>query len=111
MAQRFDLIYIGIKGAVLALDRDSGQIVWRTELKGTDFVNVMVERGDLFAASRGELYRLNPATGDIMWRNTLPGLGWGLVTVAGGAQAPAAAEKKRRDAAAAAAAASTSAAS
>jgi len=82
MAERFDPIYIGIKGAVLALDRDSGQIVWRTELKGTDFVNVMVEGGDLFAASRGELYRLNPATGDIMWRNTLPGLGWGIVTAA-----------------------------
>jgi outer membrane protein assembly factor BamB len=102
MAQRFDPIYIGLKGAVLALDRDSGQIVWRTELKGSDFVNVVLQGGDLFAASRGELYRLNPATGDLIWGNTLPGLGWGIVTVAGGAQAPAAAEKKRRDDAAAA---------
>ena len=102
MAQRFDPIYIGLQGAVLALDRDSGQIVWRTELKGRDFVNVALQNGDLFAASRGELYRLNPATGDILWRNTLAGLGWGIVTVAGGAQAPAAAEKKRRDDAAAA---------
>ena len=41
MARRFDPIYIGLKGAVLALDRDSGQIVWRTELKGRDFVNVV----------------------------------------------------------------------
>jgi hypothetical protein len=101
MAQRFDPIYIGLKGAVLALDRESGQIVWRTELKGSDFVNVVLQNGDLFAASRGELYRLNPASGDIVWCNTLPGLGWGIVTVAGGAQAPAA-EKKRRDDAAAA---------
>ena len=108
MAQRFDPIYVGIKGAVLALDRDSGQIVWRTELKGTDSVNVAVQNGDLFAASRGELYRLNPADGEIVWCNTLRGLGWGLVTIASGAQAPAAAEKKRRDAAAAAAAASAS---
>src|SRR5437879_12152052 len=88
MAQRFDPIYIGLKGAVLALDRDSGQIVWRTELKGIDFVNVVLQNGDLFAASRGELYRLNPATGDIIWRNTLSGLGWGIVTMAGGRQAP-----------------------
>jgi hypothetical protein len=43
MAQRFDPIYVGIKGAVLALGRDSGQIVRRTELKGSDCVNVAVQ--------------------------------------------------------------------
>ena len=101
MAQRSDPIYIGIYGAVLALDRETGEILWRTELKGDDFVNVTVQNGDLFAASRGELYRLNPSGGDILWRNTLRGLGWGIVTVAGGSPVPAAAEKKRRDDAAA----------
>ena len=105
MASRRDLVYVGIKGAVMAVDRDSGEIVWSTALKGSDFVNVIVQDGDLFAASRGELYRLNPSNGAVMWRNSLPGLGWGIVTVAGGAQAPGAAEKKRRDDAAAAAAA------
>jgi len=108
MAQRLDPIFIGIKGAVLALDRGSGPIVWRTELKSNDFVNVAVQNGDLFAASRGELCRLDPATGEILWRNVLPGLGWGIVTMAGAAQAPASAEKKRRDAAAAAATAAAS---
>src|SRR5437764_5275860 len=107
MAQRSDPIYIGLNGTVLALDRESGETIWRADLKGSDFVNVVLQDGDLFAASRGELYRLNPATGDILWRNKLPGLGLGIVTVAGGAQTPAAADKKRRDQAAAGAAAAS----
>jgi len=33
-----DLIYIGVRGSVLALDRSTGVEIWRTELKGLDFV-------------------------------------------------------------------------
>jgi outer membrane protein assembly factor BamB len=105
---RFDPIYVGLKGTVLALDRATGHTLWRTDVKGSDFVNVAVQDDGLFAASRGELCRLDPQTGEILWRNALPGLGWGIVSLAGASQAPPAAEKKRRDAAAAAAAASAS---
>jgi len=93
---------------VVAIDRDTGETLWTTDLKGSEFVNVALDGGDLFAASRGRLYRLDPSTGDIRWCNELPGLGYGLVSIAGSSQSgAAAAEKQRRDAAAAAATAAT----
>src|SRR5262245_52780577 len=105
MASRTETIFVGIKGTVAAIDRTSGETLWSTNLKGSDFVNVTLQDGDLFAACRGRLYRLDPSTGAIQWCNELPGLGWGIVTIAGASQVPAGEEKRRRDAQAAAAAA------
>jgi outer membrane protein assembly factor BamB len=107
MAQN-QLLYIGISGTVLAVDRATGQEVWRTKLKSSDFVNVVLEDGALYAGTRGELFCLDPATGQIRWKNELSGLGWGLVTIASaaGSQGVLVGEKKRRDDAAAAAASS-----
>jgi hypothetical protein len=51
--------------------------IWRSELKGIDFVNVVFQDGDLYATTKGELFRLDPATGKILWQNPLKGLGWG----------------------------------
>jgi outer membrane protein assembly factor BamB len=86
---------------VIAVDRNTGDTLWTSELKGGEFVDVMIIDGDLFAASKGRLYRLDPVTGDVLWRNDLPGLGWGIVSIAGSHSAPAA-DKLRRDQAAAA---------
>jgi outer membrane protein assembly factor BamB len=98
-------VFVGIKGMVLALDRATGEEVWRSPLAGADFVNVTLLDGDLFAAARGELFALETSTGKILWHNPLKGLGRGLLTIAGGLQqAVPMAEKKRRDAQAAAAA-------
>ena len=66
-------IFIGIKGTVAAIDRATGQEVWRTELKGGDFVNAVVQDGDLYAATHGELFCLDVATGRIRWHNQLKG--------------------------------------
>lgn len=104
MAARSNMIAVGIKGTVLAIDRDTGETLWSTALKGSDFVNVSLEGGDVFASSKGRLYRLDSTTGDIRWCNELPGLGWGIVSIAGADGAASVAEKQRRDAAAAAAA-------
>ena len=101
MTMGADTIFVGIKGAVLALERSSGTTQWRSELKGSDFVNVTLHDGDLFAASKGRLYRLDPGSGAILWCNELPGLGWGVMTIAGGSQVVPAEEKRRRDAQAA----------
>ena len=106
MASRADTIFVGIKGTVVAIDRTSGETRWSTELKGSDFVNVTLQDGDLFASCRGRLYKLDSDTGTIQWCNELPGLGWGIVTIAGASQAVTGEEKRRRDAQRAAAAAS-----
>jgi outer membrane protein assembly factor BamB len=105
------IVFIGISGCVVALDRSTGTEIWRTQLKGSDFVNVVVTDGDIFATTKGALFCLDQATGQIRWRNPLKGLGFGLSTVAVcGAtsdQTPVV-QKKRRDQAAAAAAAAAS---
>ena len=112
------LIFIGIKGSVLALDRTTGQHVWTTSLKGSDFVNVVLQDGAVLASCRGEIFCLDPLSGVEIWRNPLKGFGRGLATIAT-QQNPAdgnkgvLAEKRRRDeeAATAAAVAATVAAS
>jgi outer membrane protein assembly factor BamB len=106
-----DLVFLGIKGNVVALDRATGAEVWRVLLKGDDFVNVVLSEGELYATARGEIYALDQSTGHIRWSNPLKGLGWGMVTIAvtggSGSQAPAVMTKRRREQAAAAAAASS----
>jgi len=105
-----DLVFIGIKGSVVALKRFTGQQVWATHLKGADFVNVVLQNEVLLASCCGEIFCLNPLTGQGLWHNPLKGLGRGLATIAaehtlGSSLALVLAEKRRRDEEAAAAAA------
>ncbi len=100
-------LMIGIRGTVLALDRTTGREIWRTLLKGGDFVNVTLAGDQVLATTRGEIFCLDKA-GTILWHNPLKGLGQGLVTIAleaGAAQASACAQKLREDAQVAAGAA------
>ncbi len=113
-----DLVFVGIKGSVIALDRTTGGQVWGTTLKSSNFVNVAVQDDAVLAACQGEIFCLDPLTGATRWHNPLKGLGLGLVTFAtgsnpGSGNASALAEKRRRDqqAAASAAAGSSAAAS
>lgn len=101
---RQNVIFIGIKGTVAALDRATGEAVWMTELKGADFVNLVIDDDNLYATTKGEIYCLDPTSGNLRWHNRLSGMGWGLVTIAtaNGGQVISMAEKRRRDQAAAA---------
>ncbi len=103
-----ELVFIGIKGSVVALNRATGKQVWATHLKGSDFVNVMLDQEQVLATCYGEVFCLNACTGDALWQNPLKGFGTGLATMVSGAQpatGPTAAlsEKRRRDEAASAA--------
>lgn len=89
-------LIIGLKGTVVAVDRSTGETLWSTRLKGGQFVTVVVEDGAIFAATYGRLYRLDPATGEVRWSNDLPGLGYGLVCIAGASDAALFGENKRR---------------
>jgi len=75
-------VFVGIKNCVVALDDHSGIEVWRTQLRGSDYVTVVWDGQALFAANSGEVWRLNPQTGELLWHNGLKGLGRGLVTIA-----------------------------
>src|SRR6266404_1333947 len=97
-----ELVFIGIKGSVLALNRATGEQVWATHLKGSDFVNVVMEEETIFAATSGEIYCLDPVGGEGLWHNELKGFGTGLATIAthkspGNGAATVMAEKHVRD--------------
>ncbi len=90
------------KGSIVALNRATGQQVWATHLKGSDFVNVVVQDGAILASCYGEIFCLDPLTGVGTWHNPLKGFGTGLATIATGQNpgdsiAPVLAEKRRRD--------------
>jgi outer membrane protein assembly factor BamB len=105
-----ELVFIGIKGSVVALNRATGAQVWADHLKGSDFVNVDVEDGKVYATTSGEIFCLDPLTGEGLWHNPLKGYGTGLATIATennlrSSLATVLAEKRRRDQEAAAASA------
>ena len=105
-----ELVFVGIGGSVVALNRATGTQVWATRLKRYDLVNVVLEEGRLLATCQGEIFCLDPATGEKRWHNPLKGFGTGLATIATEENprnnVPALmAEKRNREQAAAAAAA------
>lgn len=77
-----ELLFIGIRGTVLALHRRNGQIIWQTELAGWDFVNLVLDGEDLLATAKGQISCLDPATGRIRWTNPLRGYGYGIISIA-----------------------------
>ena len=76
------VIYLGIKGSVIALDAVTGQQLWATHLKSVGFVNVVLDGDKLYAATYGEIFCLDPATGAGLWHNPLKGFGLGLISIA-----------------------------
>jgi outer membrane protein assembly factor BamB len=72
-------IFLGVGNHVVALDPLDGHEIWRTKLKTSSYVTVLVLPDRVIAGCGGEAFGLDPATGTILWRNKLKGLGIGLV--------------------------------
>jgi outer membrane protein assembly factor BamB len=78
-----EMLFIGVGGHALALDRATGMERWRTKLKGSTATVLLHRDGDqLYASASGELFCLDPGTGAIRWHNRLKGLGLGIVAMA-----------------------------
>lgn len=97
-----DLVFIGIRGSVVALDGATGKQMWATHLKGWSFVNLVLQDGAVLASCFGEVFCLDPFTGNALWHNPLKGFGTGLATIAtednpGFGNVSVMAEKRRRD--------------
>ena len=95
------MVYLGIKGGVIAVDRESGAEIWATALGGSDFVSVLVDGDRIFAGTKGEAYCLDAVSGSRIWHNDLPGRGLGIMTIAtagGSTSVSASAGKRRKDA-------------
>jgi outer membrane protein assembly factor BamB len=78
-----DLIYIGFNSQVVALHRDSGEIVWSWKApEGTGFPAVLIDGDRLIVSVQGYTYCLDPGTGEEVWRNPLKGMGVGTPCLA-----------------------------
>ena len=82
-----ELVYVGIKGQVLALNQATGETLWATKLPtgmlgGLGFVHLVVDGDCIFATTQGESSCLDPVTGKIRWHNPLKGYGLGIASVA-----------------------------
>jgi hypothetical protein len=78
-----DLVFVGFKSQVIALDRKNGQIVWRWESpKGIGFVAVLLDGDQLVVSVNGYTYGLDPVTGKQAWFNPLEGMGTGIPCLA-----------------------------
>jgi outer membrane protein assembly factor BamB len=77
-------VYVGIKGTAVALDPNTGAILWKTRLTGSQFVNLVSDGERVFAVNQGEVYCLDARTGAILWHNPLKGLGLGIASLVAG---------------------------
>ena len=76
-------LFIGIKGHVICLDKETGKSVWTKQLKtSSGITNVHLDGDYLFASTRGHLFCLNPDDGSEKWTNPLNGMGSGPCIIA-----------------------------
>lgn len=79
-----DFVFAGLTGFVVALDRRSGEEIWRHSLEGSGYglVSLLLDGDLLLVGAGGRTYALDPFTGDVAWMNRLPGLGFSTVSLA-----------------------------
>jgi outer membrane protein assembly factor BamB len=76
------LIFVGLRGYVIALDRDSGETVWSNDNLKSGFTTLLLDGDRLIVSTNGYMYCLDPLTGDILWQNPLKGYGVGVTDLA-----------------------------
>ncbi|MCC7475755.1 MAG: PQQ-binding-like beta-propeller repeat protein [Pirellulales bacterium] len=74
------LIFVGLNGYAVALDRDTGEIVWSNNQMKSGYVTLLLDFDRLIASTNGYIYCLDPQTGNILWHNPLKGYGAGAPT-------------------------------
>src|SRR6478609_6002708 len=74
------LIFVGLNGYALALDRETGEIVWSNNEMKSGYVTLLLDFDRLIVSTNGYIYCLDPLTGKILWHNPLKGYGVGAPT-------------------------------
>jgi outer membrane protein assembly factor BamB len=74
------LFFFGLNGYDLALDRNTGEIVWSNNQLKSGYVTMLLDGDRLIVSTNGYIYCLDPLTGDILWNNPLSGYGFGAPT-------------------------------
>jgi len=74
------LVFVGLNGYAVALDRDTGEIVWSNDQMHSGYVTLLLDGDRLIASTNGYIYCLDPLTGEIQWHNPMSGYGAGAPT-------------------------------
>ena len=80
-----EVVLLGVKRTVIAFERKTGRRVWSRELASGmsgDFVTVIADDTRVYAHTHGKIYCLDLATGTVLWEDQLPGLGYGIASLA-----------------------------
>lgn len=75
-----DLVFMGFNSRVVALDRETGDIIWlwRSPQGRASYVAVLLDNDRLICSVQGYTYCLDPITGAQLWANPLKGEGYGI---------------------------------
>ena len=76
-------LFIGIKGHVVCLDKQTGNEIWKSKLKGMSITNVIRDDKMIYAYASGHLFCLDADFGKVLWENPLTGYGYGACIFAG----------------------------
>src|SRR4051812_13490502 len=80
------IVLLAVKGLVIAFHKETGARLWEHQLGGSalsgDFVTVMADSNRVYAHTYGEMFCLDLATGNQLWRDKLSGLGYSLASIA-----------------------------
>ncbi|MBN9522191.1 PQQ-binding-like beta-propeller repeat protein [bacterium] len=74
------LVFVGLNGYAVALDRDTGEIVWSNNELKSGYVTLLLDGDRLVVSMNGYLFCLDPLTGRILWNNCMRGYGGGTPT-------------------------------
>jgi len=77
------MVFVGLNGRVVALDRDCGDIQWEWRSpQGGGYMTLLPDRDRLVVSAGGYLYCLDTASGEQLWHNPLTGFGCGVAALA-----------------------------
>ena len=77
------LVFVGFNSQIVALDRDTGELVWKWKSpSGSGYVAVLLDGDRLLVSVQGYTYCLIPESGHVLWTNRLEGLGVGVPCLA-----------------------------
>jgi len=78
-----ELVFVGFKSRVVALNRQTGEVVWEWKAsQGSGFVALLLDGDRLIVSVNGYTYCLEPETGRQLWFNPLEGRGIGVPCLA-----------------------------
>jgi len=74
------LVFVGLNGYAVALDRDTGEIVWSNNELESGYVTLLLDGDRLIVSTNGYIFCLDPLSGHTLWHNRMRGYGAGAPT-------------------------------